>query len=166
MKKIFTIASVLGLGLLIAFSCKKSSTTTTPPANNNNTNTVPTTMNLTVNGTAATNMSAGSFSNTASSSYIVTFMDGSGYPQVQLKFGGTTFPASGTYTIVTISGTTTPPAGKCGFVLTPSAGSLATASSGVVTVAAAATPSNTAYFTNIICTTGPNTYTVSGAAKY
>ncbi|HEX7414458.1 MAG TPA: hypothetical protein VF411_10490, partial [Bacteroidia bacterium] len=152
-------------GLLIAFACKKSSTTTTPPANNNN-NTVTTnttSLNFSVNGTAASYPTA--IFTPSGSSMVILAIDVTGYPQVQITFPGTSLPINGTYTIT--SGT---PAGNhCKFLLTPLAGTVATASSGVVTVVAATTPSNTAYFTNIICTgtgTTSATYTVSGAAKY
>src|ERR1700758_3759510 len=110
MKKIFTIASVFALGLVITFACKKS-TTTTPPATTSTSSTTganSTVTSLTIDGTAASSMTttAGASGNNmeyfieASNTNTNTTM---GYPFVTLTFLGNTAPTTGTYTILPYS---------------------------------------------------------------
>ncbi len=177
MKKIFTITTILGLGILISFACKKSSTTTTPASTSSTTGsttgsttsstpTNTTTTNFTIDGTNSTSYSTSS--QTFSGSFFVfsaNSVSSTGYPIIQLQFPGNTFPASGTYPIVTVTGSA-PPAGKCGFTYEGSAALTSAASSGVITITAATTPSNTAVFSAIICSGSAGTHTVTGAVKY
>jgi hypothetical protein len=163
MKKIFTITTVLGLGALIAFSCKKSTTTTTTATTTtsttgtNSTPTNTTTTNYSVDGTAAVNITV--HGNASSPYFVVQAAPTSTYPSLQIAFSGTTAPVSGTYSITT---STTPTANQCIFAVTTASGNTSPASSGVVTVTAAATPSNTVVFTGITC----GAHTVTGALKY
>ena len=145
-----TTAATTGATTGSTTSSTTSGTTTSP------TNT--TTTNFTIDGTAAGNPTASSQSQLGN--YYVTCFDGSGTPSIQITFPGTTVPATGNYAIV--SGT--PSGNQCNFLLTTAAGS-SSASAGTVSVTILGT-SNTAAFSNIACSGGGGSHTVSGAIKY
>ena len=168
MKKIFTTTTVLALGVLIAFACKKSTTTTattttTSTTSSTSTTSTPsntTTTNYSVDGTAAVNITVRA--NASNPFYVIGATPTSAYPSLQIAFSGTVAPTSGTYTIVSGS----PAAGQCSFSLVPSSSGTSLASSGVVTVTAATSPGNTVAFSSISCTGTGGTHTVTGALKY
>lgn len=167
MKKIFTITSIAALAIVIAFACKKSTTnstsTTSTSSTTGSTTSAPTnttTTNYSVNGVAITPTSTVYATGTGSNYYV--FADNR-YPGIELSFPFTaSFPPSGTYSIIT----TAPNTNQCNFYYVLSGSTSILATSGVVTVVAAPSPNNTAYFTNILATSGSTTYTISGALKY
>jgi hypothetical protein len=128
-----------------------TSTTPTPTVATTNT----TTTNFTVDGTSESNPTASGAAN--GGNFVV--LGASGSVIIQLTFPGTSAPATGTYNIT--SGT--PTGNECGFILTD--GGSFSAASGVVNVTAAASPSNTATFSSILCS-GSSAHTVSGTIKY
>ncbi|HTA61184.1 MAG TPA: hypothetical protein VK835_01955 [Bacteroidia bacterium] len=160
MKNIFTIASILVLGLLINFSCKKSTATsnTTTAGSTTTVNTNTTTTNLSVDGNTVAGMGATGNVNGASQYQLYGSAVG-GYPNVNITFSNTT--PSGNYTIST---STYPPAGHCYFNYFSSVSVSSAASSGVVTVVAGSP--NTAIFTNIVCNGNAGTHTLTGAFKF
>lgn len=189
MKKIFTAATLLTLGILIAFACKKSTTTTPPAPTSTTANTtgsttsttgsttssttggttsVPSntlTTNFTFNGNPASNLNANG-SPSAGEYLVFTYDAVNVYPQIQINFLGTAAPATGTYSITNLY----PAANQCNFFFSPTTSITAKATSGLLHVVASTTPNNTTYFTNIVCTattgTVVTTYTVTGAVKY
>jgi len=166
MKKIFTIASVFALGLVITFACKKS-TTTTPPSTSTSstTGTNSTVTSLTIDGTAASGITASGGSNGSGEYQLYASNPNNIYPEVEITFSGTVTP-SGSYAISLYSNTVTPAPNHCYFQYYPSFSGSAIATSGVVTVTAG-TPSNTAVFSNVVCTgTSVGTHTLSGTFKF
>jgi hypothetical protein len=170
MKKIFTIASVFALGLVITFACKKSTTTTTPTTTSTSSTTGANAnvTTLTVDGNSIGSMTTTPGAN--STEYLIdascTTTASSGYPFVDLTFPGTAAPTAGTYTISTLSFSTMPAAGHCYLQYNPSfsgSGSYV-ASTGFVTITAG-TP-NTASFSNVVCTNSVGSHTVTAALKY
>ncbi|HXU28397.1 MAG TPA: hypothetical protein VN698_14300, partial [Bacteroidia bacterium] len=99
MKKLFYIT--IGLGIFIAFSCKKNTASSQPtPA--------PTsTANLSVDGTAISNLSHSTFMN--GGNFGVIAYGANSNPELQVTFSGTVTPTYGTYVVTT--GTVT--YGKC-----------------------------------------------------
>ena|ERR1700757_2124933 len=164
MKKIFTIASVFALGLVITFACKKSTTTTPPASTTSTTGSNSTVTSLTIDGTAASGITA---SGGAGSGVYQLYASNPTnlYPEVEISFSGTVTP-SGSYAISAYSNTVTPAANHCYLQYYPSFSGSAIATSGVVTVTAG-TPSNTAVFSNIVCSgTSVGTHTLSGTFKF
>jgi hypothetical protein len=103
MKKIFTISTIIALGSLIAFACKKSTTTTTTPTT---TPTTQGTLSYIVSGTTYTSTAIGSAA-TASTGTNITVQ----YPTssnasniVELYLNNVT--GTGTYTLNSSSGAT------------------------------------------------------------
>ena len=166
MKKIFTITSVVALGLLVTFACKKSTTTT--PATTSTSSTTGTNTNvtsLTIDGSAVSGITVQGGPN--STEYqLYGSNPNTLYPEIELTFPGTSVP-SGTYAISPSNISVAPAAGHCYFVDVAgfSAGSTYTANSGVVTVTAG-TPSNTAVFNGIVCTGTSGSHTITGVFKF
>lgn len=170
MKKIFTTTIFLGLGFLIAISCKKSSTTPTPSSTTTTTGsttstpTNTTTMSLTVDGAAQSGVTASG--NGSGGQYQIYASNSAFNTNVKINFLGTNPPASGTYTVIPdASGNVTPTANTCTFVYYPSYTGDSYGSSGVVTVTAG-TPSNTAVFSNITVSGAAGSHTISAVFKY
>jgi hypothetical protein len=152
MKKLFYIT--IGLGLFIAFSCKKSTPDPTPAP-------PPTTIgNLTVDGAAIGGLSHSSFLN--GGNFAVIAYGSNSNPELQVTFSGTTTPTYGTYPITT--GTVT--YGKCTFTYSDT-GYTSTAASGIVNVVTSGTaPNNTLSFSNISVTGAAGHHLLTGTITY
>jgi len=155
MKKLFYIT--IGLGLFIAFSCKKSTPAATPtPA--------PTSIgNLSVDGVAISNLSHSSFVN-GSNFGVIAYNSSGSNPELQVTFSGTVTPSYGTYPITT--GTVS--YGKCTLTYSDTgATSPSTASAGYVNVATSGTaPNNTLSFSNISVVGGAGHHILTGTITY
>jgi hypothetical protein len=168
MKALLRIA-VLVFILFATYACAKKDTTTSSSSTSTNANPQPTVTNFSVNGVASN--APNPSTDTIGGNFIVEATDANGYPKIQIKFLGKTAPISGPYSIYgSASG-----AFQCSFMLTTATSStvtptiVSTASSGIVNISAAATPNNSATFSNIVCTntgTATTTYTVTGTIKY
>jgi hypothetical protein len=163
MKNIFTIASILVLGLLINFSCKKSTTTsnTTTTGSTTTVNTNTTTTNLSIDGNAVASIGANGNANNAGE-YQLYGSASSGYPNVNITFSNTS--PSGNYAISPYSTSAPPAAGHCYFNYFSNITNSSSASSGVVTVVVGSP--NTAIFTNIACSGGAGSHSLTGAFKF
>jgi hypothetical protein len=152
MKKLFYIT--IGLGLFIAFSCKKNTPSSQPtPA--------PTSIgNLTVDGVAIGNLSHSSFMN--GGNFGVIAYGANSNPELQITFSGTTTPTYGTYAITT--GTVT--YGKCTLTYLDT-GATASAISGYVNVVTSGTaPYNTLSFSNISVNGNAGHHTLTATITY
>jgi hypothetical protein len=153
------ITSIVFIGVC---SCAKksssssSSTTTVLPTNINT--------NFSVDGVPANNPNSAGNANTSTSTFIVTGIDASGYPQVTITFSHPLTPTGGTYSIVTgsiVGGL------RCNFLLTQAGNYTATASSGTVAINTVSTHSYEVVFNNISCTGSyAGTHVVSGTIGY
>ncbi len=164
MNKLFKII-ITGSVLISVYSCAKKSSNTPPVATKQTIQTNPNT-NFSVDGIPANYPnSAGSANNTAST-FVVSGIDYSGYPQITVTFPHTATPTGGTYSIVT----TNPNTGiglKCNFTLTQIGGNMATASSGTISISTVSTHSYEVVFSNISCTGSyTGTHIVSGTIGY
>jgi hypothetical protein len=169
MKKIFTIASVFALGLVITFACKKSTTTTTPPATTSTSTTGPNTSvtSLSVDGTAINSLTVSASPMNSTEYMIVVNSTTTTFPVIYLTFPGTSVPASGAYTCSTYSSYAAPTANHCYFQdHADAASNVFSPSSGQVTVTTG-TP-NIAVFSNLICTstTTTGTHTITGVFRF
>ena len=152
MKKLFYIT--IGLGLFIAFSCKKSTPNQTPAP-------PPTSIgNLTVDGVAVNGLSHSSFMNGGDFGVIAYGSNSS--PELQIVFSGTTTPTYGTYAVTT--GTVT--YGKCTISYSDT-GYTSTATSGLVNVVTSGTaPYNTLSFSTIYVNGGAGRHTLTATITY
>jgi hypothetical protein len=152
MKKLFYIT--IGLGLFIAFSCKKSTTSS-------NSSPAPTSIgNLTVDGVAISNITHTSFMNGGNFGVIAYGKNSN--PELQVTFSGTTTPTYGTFVIT--NGTVT--YGNCTFIYSDT-GYTSPASSGNVNVVTSGTaPNNTLSFSNISVNGGAGHHILSGTITY
>jgi hypothetical protein len=171
MKKIFTIASVFALGLVITFACKKSTTTTPPASTTSTTGSNSNVTSITVDGSALSSMTVTAGANGSSTEYLVdassTNNSNLNYPTMYITFSGGTLPTAGTYTISPYSALNAPANGYCYFQYNTSFASSGSyvASTGVVTI----TPGspNTAACSNVVCTnTAASSHTVTAALKF
>lgn len=151
MKKLFYIT--IGLGLFIAFSCKKTPTPTPAPA--------PTSIgNLTVDGVAIPGLSHSSFMN--GGDFGVIAYGSNSNPELQVVFSGTATPSYGTYAVTT--GTVT--YGKCTITYSDT-GYSSTAISGIVNVVTSGTaPYNTLSFSNIAVNGNAGHHTLTATITY
>ncbi|HXD93758.1 MAG TPA: hypothetical protein VNX01_11120 [Bacteroidia bacterium] len=168
MKKIFTIASVFALGLVITFACKKSTTTTTPASTTSTTGSNSNVTSITVDGSALSSMTvtAGATSTEYRVSASSTNNSNLNYPTMYITFSGNTMPTAGTYTISSYSALNLPANGYCYFQYNTnytSTGSYV-ASTGVVTITPG-TP-NTAACSNVVCTNTAGSHTITAALKF
>ncbi|HTA62913.1 MAG TPA: hypothetical protein VK835_10675 [Bacteroidia bacterium] len=156
MKKLFYIT--IGLGLFIAFSCKKNTPSSQPtPA--------PTSIgNLSVDGAAISNLVHSYFMN--GGNFAVIAYGSNSIPELQVTFSGTTTPTYGTYAITTGAVTY----GKCTLTLSDTVAgtvSTSTASSGYVNVTTSGTaPNNTLSFSNITVAGGAGHHTLNATITY
>jgi|GEM_PF-1630609 hypothetical protein len=154
MKKLFYIT--IGLGLLIAFSCKKSTPAATPtPA--------PTSIaNLTVDGVAINNLTHSSFINGSNFGVIAYNPSSSSGPELQVTFSGTTTPTDGTYAVTT----STINYGQCTVAYSDS-GNTSYGTSGRVNVVTSGTaPNNTLSFSNLSVSGVAGHHTLTGTITY
>jgi len=152
MKKLFYIT--IGLGIFIAFSCKKNTASSQPtPA--------PTsTANLSVDGTAISNLSHSTFMN--GGNFGVIAYGANSNPELQVTFSGTVTPTYGTYVVTT--GTVT--YGKCNITYSDT-GYTSTATSGYVNVVTSGTaPYNTLSFSNIHVNGPAGNHTLTATITY
>ena len=129
-----------------AATTTSNTTTTTPPST------------LTINGTPTTLTGQGA---PVSGYYQVTAKPSTGTnPQLALVFATLAAPPTGSYNVVN-----TPPAtGQCQFNFTDTNGVLGSPMAGSVSVTAGSP--NACTFSNLVCTCGANTYTLSGTVNY
>ena len=168
MKKIFTIASVFALGLVITFACKKS-TTTTPPATTSTSTTGPNTSvtSLTIDGATVPSLTVQAYPINSNEYDVNVTSTSSVYPSIYLTFPGLTAPASGTYNCSTYSSFSAPAANHCYLQDITAASTVCEASSGVVTVTTG-TP-NIAVFSGVVCTSTTTpviTHTLTGVFRF
>ena len=151
--------------LIIIYSCAKKSSTSNTSAPKQTIQTNPNT-NFSVDGVPANNPNSAGTANTSASTFVVTGIDNSGYPQLTVTFPHAATPTGGTYSIVTGN----PAIGgglRCNFVLTQIGGNTATASSGTVAINTVSTHSYEVVFNNVSCTGSyTGTHVVSGTIGY
>jgi hypothetical protein len=167
MKKIFTIASVFALGLIITFACKKSTTTTTPKTTSTSTTGPNTSVtSLTDNGISVTSLTVEASQMNGNEYMVNVYPTTAIAPNIYLVFPGILAPTSGTYTISPYSPIAIPAANHCYFQDHTDATNVYAASSGIVTVTTG-TP-NIAVFSNLMCTstTATGTHNVTGVFRF
>lgn len=146
------------------YSCAKKNSTSPTPTNQ----TVQTNPNtsFSVDGVLANQPNSAGSANSTASTFIVTGIDYSGYPQITITFPHTTTPTGGTYSIVS----TNPNTGfglKCNFALTQIGGNVSPATSGTVSISTVSTHSYEVVFSNISCSSlSAGTHMVSGTIGY
>jgi hypothetical protein len=152
MKKLIYIT--IGLGLFIAFSCKKN----TPSSSSTPTST--SVGNLSVDGAAISNLSHSSFIN--GGNFAVIAYGTNSNPELQVTFSGTVAPTYGTYAVTT--GTVS--YGKCTITYSDT-GYTSSATSGYVNVVTSGTaPNNTLSFSNITVNGGAGHHTLTATITY
>jgi hypothetical protein len=151
MKKLFYIT--IGLGLFVAFSCKKNTPSSPAPG--------PTSIgNLNVDGVAVSNIAHSSFIN--SGNFAIIAYGPNSNPELQVTFSGSVTPSYGTYPITT--GTVT--YGKCTITYSDT-GYTSSASSGYVNVVTSGTaPNNTLSFSNISVSGAAGHHILAGTITY
>ena len=128
-----------------AATTTSATTTTTPPST------------LTINGTPTTMTSQGA---PVSGYYQVTTKPSGTNPQVVLVFATLAAPPTGSYNVIN----TPPTTGLCQFNFTDVNGISGSPMAGSVSVTAGSP--NVCTYSNLVCTCGANTYTLSGTCNY